>query len=417
MSTAVSTPPELMFSHFGVYCTDVKRLEEFYTRVLGFAVSDAGDASMGIYMTFMTRRPREHHQFVLGAGRDADHPTTVSEVGFKAPDLAELRRIKTLLDAEDEAHDVVAVDHGIAWTLYFRDAENIRSSVSVETGWYVPQPASWPLDLTMSDDDIARETEARCRATQGFMPRAEWRDIKDQEFRGDGRFTAEAFPTGNANPDFAAPVKAPDRILLRTAGEGTPPRIAMSHVGYFVSDLAMMRDFYTNVLGYAITGEGRTEPVGAEPARDCIYLSRDPTEHQQVILVAGRDPAIPSSINQLSLRITSLPQLRELEKALKADPRVGNIRYTCHGNSFSIYFEDPEGNYVELAVESVWYVPAPSGWFLDLSLNDKDLIEDTERRVREVPGFLMRADWKALAREELIATGRLEAEGLVSDVA
>ena len=106
-----------------------------------------------------------------------------------------------------------------------------------------------------------------------------------------------------------------------------------------------------------------------------------------------------------------------VERELEAHPAIGKLRNTCHGNSFSIYFPDPEGNVVELAVESVWYVPAPHGAPLDLSWSDEKLLDWAENHVRETPGFMMRADWKKRAREQLLANGHIEAEGLVSDVA
>jgi catechol 2,3-dioxygenase len=416
MSNAATYVPELMFSHFGIYCTDIKRLEDFYMRVLGFAISDSGMIGGDtVPITFMTRRPREHHQFVLGGGRDIADPTTVDQIGFKAPDLTELRRIHAMLENEPEAHDVVTVNHGISWSLYFRDAENVRSVISVETPWYVKQPACWSLDFSRSDEEILRDTEEKCRATEGFAMRSDWRAAKKKEYIADGRLTTEAGPTGNADPGFAAP-EFKNRTLLEVRGDEAP-RIAMSHVGFAAIDLPTLTKFYTHVLGYSITGRGRMPAIGAEPERDYVYLSRDPGEHQQVVLCDGRAADTPSSINQLSLRITSLDELRRMEATLNADVRVKDYRYTCHGNSFSIYFADPEGNVIELAVESVWYVPAPEGWKLDLSLDNAALIADTERRVRDVPGFLMRADWKAKAREELIAQGKLEDEGLVSDVA
>ncbi len=102
---------------------------------------------------------------------------------------------------------------------------------------------------------------------------------------------------------------------------------------------------------------------------------------------------------------------------LTETPGADDLRYVNHGNSFSIYFSDPEDNRIELAVETVWYVPAPSGWRLDLSLDDDQLIGATEARCRATPGFAMRADWKAVARRQLAELGRLEAEGLVSHVA
>ncbi|NNE83306.1 MAG: VOC family protein [Alphaproteobacteria bacterium] len=421
VSTAVEvevTPPAVMFSHFGINCDDADKLEDFYTRVLGFCVSDHGMTRQEtIRIVFMTRRPREHHQFVLASGRSSENPPTVGETGFKAPDLAALRHAKALVEAEAEVSDVVAIDHGISWTLYFRDPESNRCAISVETGHYVPQPAAWPLDLSASDANIRQTTEARCKATSGYMSRADWRAEKEAQFRAENRLTDEGPETGNADPDFERP-NDPDRILLNpTENSAPPPQIAQSHCGFKVADMDMMVEFYDSVLGYAVTGRGIMPAISNEPAREYAYLSRDPDEHHQVILVSGRDMDAPTSVNQLSLRILSLDELRRMERELEAHPAIGKLRNTCHGNSFSIYFPDPEGNVVELAVESVWYVPAPHGAPLDLSWSDQELIDWAENHCRNTDGFMMRADWKSRAREELIANGHLEAEGLVSDVA
>ena len=60
----------LTLSHFGMFVTDINRMVEFYTRFLGFAVSDRGQNANG-EIVFMTRDPREHHQIVMAAGRPA----------------------------------------------------------------------------------------------------------------------------------------------------------------------------------------------------------------------------------------------------------------------------------------------------------------------------------------------------------
>ena len=412
------SPPALMFSHFGVNVDDADKLEDFYTRVLGFCVSDHGlirnDTDRII---FMTRRPREHHQFVLAGGRPRKFATTVGETGFKAPDLAALREVRAAVAAEPEVSDVVAVDHGISWTLYFRDPEGNRCAVTVETGHYVPQPAAWPLDLDASDAEIRRTTEERCKATPGYMPFAGWSAGKKAQFDAEGRLTDEGPETGNADPAFPRPYD-PDRVLVRPkANKAPPPRIAQAHCGFKVADMDMMVEFYDAVLGYAVTGRGTMPAIGGEPAREYAYLSRDPLEHHQVILVSGRDLDAPTSVNQLSLRILSLDELRRMKRELEAHPKVGKLRETCHGNSFSIYFPDPEGNIVELAVEAVWYVPAPHGAPLHLEWDDDRLLDWAEEHCRTTPGFMMRADWKMQAREQLLANGHIEAEGLVSDVA
>jgi len=415
--TVALAPPALMFSHFGINVDDADGLEDFYTRVLGFCVSDhgliRGDKDRII---FMTRRPREHHQFVLAGGRSAEKDSTVGETGFKAPDLAALRGLKTLLEAEPDASDITTVDHGICWTLYFRDPEGIRCSVSVDTTHHVPQPTAWPLDLSLSDADIIGNTARRAREIPGSMPREDWQAARTAQFSAEGRLTMEGEETGNANPDFPRP--HPERVLLPVHPlAARPPAIAQAHCGFKVSDMEAMITFYDKVLGYAVTDRGTMPAIGAEPEREYTYLSRDPNEHHQVILVSGQDMDAPSSVNQLSLRIMTLDELRRMEAELEAHPAVGPLRRTCHGNSFSIYFPDPEGNVVELAVESVWYVPAPHGAPLDLSWSDEKLINWAEQHCRETPGFMMRADWKQRARVELLSSGHIEAEGLVSDVA
>ena len=64
--------PVLSFSHFGFFVRDIPGMEDFYTRVLGFAVTDRGelDTPRGrVSLVFMTRDPKDHHQIVLASGR------------------------------------------------------------------------------------------------------------------------------------------------------------------------------------------------------------------------------------------------------------------------------------------------------------------------------------------------------------
>ena len=53
----------------------VPRMQDFYTRVLGFTVTDGGEletAEGSMTIVFLSRDPREHHQIVLASGRPAD---------------------------------------------------------------------------------------------------------------------------------------------------------------------------------------------------------------------------------------------------------------------------------------------------------------------------------------------------------
>ncbi len=45
----------------------------------------------------------------------------------------------------------------------------------VESPWFVHQPSGEYFDLSLSDDEILRQTEALCRATGDWQPYEEWR--------------------------------------------------------------------------------------------------------------------------------------------------------------------------------------------------------------------------------------------------
>ena len=48
-------------THFGVHTTDLDRMVDFYTRVMGFVVSDSGTGGSGARIAFMTQNPECHH--------------------------------------------------------------------------------------------------------------------------------------------------------------------------------------------------------------------------------------------------------------------------------------------------------------------------------------------------------------------
>lgn len=44
-----------------------------------------------------------------------------------------------------------------------------------DSPWYTPQPCGEPLDLSLSDEEIYRQTEATCRSRPGFEHAETWR--------------------------------------------------------------------------------------------------------------------------------------------------------------------------------------------------------------------------------------------------
>lgn len=164
------TPPSrLLFSHIGIFVTDLERMKDFYTRVLGMVVTDEGSLPSG-KLVFLSRDPREHHQLVLCTGRTHEHSfSTVNQLSWRLPDLTELRKAHALLEAAG-AGDIQPINHGISWSVYARDPEGNRIEIFMDTPWYVPQPLREPLDLSLSDAEIERLSEQACVNAPGFKP-------------------------------------------------------------------------------------------------------------------------------------------------------------------------------------------------------------------------------------------------------
>ena len=171
----MTTSPPISFSHFGIYVTDLARMEDFYTRVLGLLVSDRGQVPGGSDLVFLSRDPDEHHQIVLATGRPPGVEfNVVNQISFKLATLADLKAMHAR--ARDEGtKQFRIVTHGNAWSVYFADPEGNRVEVFVDTPWHTPQPVVEPFDIEAPVEVIERETEALCRNRPGFMSRAQWR--------------------------------------------------------------------------------------------------------------------------------------------------------------------------------------------------------------------------------------------------
>ena len=107
-------------------------------------------------------------------------------------------------------------------------------------------------------------------------------------------------------------------------------------------------------------------------------------------------------MNQISFRIGSLAELRQWHDIVRKEYEVSDM---SHGNSWSVYFRDPEGNRIELFVQTPWYVPAPRGMKLDLAQSDQEIFDSTEQAVKAIPGFKNRTDWHQDAAKEMLSSG------------
>ena len=169
------------------------------------------------------------------------------------------------------------------------------------------------------------------------------------------------------------------------------PRLSFSHMGMYVADLARMEDFYTRVLGFAVMDRGNLGETAL------VFLSLDPREHHQIILVSGRPSPADAGfnpINQVSFRLSELAALRQMAARVR-DEGVKDLSAVSHGNALSVYFRDPEGNRLELFVDTPWYVRQPLRIPMDLSLSDAELWQWAEEEARRQPDFQPVEAWRA----------------------
>ncbi len=161
-------------SHAGMWVRDTDRMADFYTRILGFTVTDRGFVERyNGHITFMSNDPAMHHQVILAEGRPEDAPSTINQLSFTVKSLSELRVMYRRVVAEG-VENLLPRNHGNAWSVYFDDPEGNNLEVYLDSPFHVPQPFGDHLDFDLSDDEIIKLTEERCRATEGYRPRGEW---------------------------------------------------------------------------------------------------------------------------------------------------------------------------------------------------------------------------------------------------
>ncbi len=173
-------------------------------------------------------------------------------------------------------------------------------------------------------------------------------------------------------------------------------KASFKHVGLYVFELEAMVDFYRRWFGLTVTDGG----VGSSGKG--AFLSADPSEHHQLVFVAGRELGSKPTINQLSFLVADLTTLKAYHrKAIDEDVTVTMVK--SHGNALSCYILDPDGNQIEIYCHTPWYVRQPMGKALDLSLPDDEIHARVEREVQAEPSALPREQWMAQMRERMLS--------------
>jgi catechol 2,3-dioxygenase-like lactoylglutathione lyase family enzyme len=165
--------------------------------------------------------------------------------------------------------------------------------------------------------------------------------------------------------------------------------LKFSHIGLYVTDLPRMVDFYRGALRFTQTDTGGLGSV------QLAFLSRDPAEHHQIVLATGRPADLAFNVvNQVSFRVPDLPTLRRFHQRLLAHGAT-DVQPVTHGNAISVYCRDPEGNRLELFVDTPWYCEQPLREPVDFAESDEAIMQRTESIASRLPGFRSRDEWQA----------------------
>jgi catechol 2,3-dioxygenase len=169
----MSAVPNAQLTHVGLYVNDMDAMVSFYTRLVGFIVTDRG-TFLGRDLTFLSRRADEHHQMVLVTGRRAaDDVQLLSQVSFRVDDLDALKVFHQGA-LQLGATEMEGRNHGNSWSIYFRDPEGNRIEMYTPTPWYVRQPWRVALDLAEANESIVSTTRKLIEDSATWAPVEIW---------------------------------------------------------------------------------------------------------------------------------------------------------------------------------------------------------------------------------------------------
>ncbi len=164
------------------------------------------------------------------------------------------------------------------------------------------------------------------------------------------------------------------------------PNISLSHFELYVDDVSCMEEFYTRCLGLVVTDRG-------EGKYGMVFLSRNPNEHHQLVLTPRKsDTETESPIDHIAFRVDTITKLRVFHKALGSHST--KLQTVSHGTTWSIYFLDPENNRLELFTDTPWHVNQPCRFEVDFEMPNEELLEFTERKIKDLPGFVEVNKWR-----------------------
>jgi catechol-2,3-dioxygenase len=168
------------------------------------------------------------------------------------------------------------------------------------------------------------------------------------------------------------------------------PQLTFSHVTRAVRDMDRMVSFYRDVLGFLVNDRGFIEET------ELTFMSQIPTEHHQFVLVSGIEQRASVSLlaDHIAFRTATLDDLRTIKENL-IDAGIDDMMVICHGNAWSIYCRDIEGNGLECFVDTPFHMAQPvAAVGFDLDLSDEEIIKWTHELCESGDDFQPMNQWR-----------------------
>ena len=162
-------------------------------------------------------------------------------------------------------------------------------------------------------------------------------------------------------------------------------KLRWSHAVIYVRDLEAVLGFYCDVLGFEVSDSGSIDP--STPGRDIAFITQVGSDHHQLAFAAMRGDGPSTTLDHVAFKVDCVAEVKEMIAKLTADGRATELSPLTHGNAWSIYFKDPEGNGVEVFCDTPFHVAQPQIREWDPSMSDDELIKWTEEQFRDEPEF------------------------------
>ena len=148
--------------------------------------------------------------------------------------------------------------------------------------------------------------------------------------------------------------------------DGSPTLSGLCHIGIHSEDPTALADFYRQVLGMQIVGgSDENSPTGAS-----TFLSSRPNEESHEIVIFA-NPALCHTACKVASVADLCARYKDIVERGLAIKAVLN-----HGVSLAFYFDDPEGNMIEIYWPTQLAYGQPYGHTIDLTWTEEALLED-----------------------------------------